>query len=90
MKANTNYKYREIAGEYYLIPVGAAAEKSKAPIQLTETAAWIWRHINESDCPSSEVLAKKLTDDYEVTLTQARSAVQQFLTLLQDHGLLEP
>lgn len=90
MKTNKNYKYREIAGEYYLIPVGTAAEKSKSPIQLTETAAWIWRHITEDDCPSSEVLAEKLTDDYEVTLTQARCAVQQFLTLLQDHGLLEP
>lgn len=89
MRASTNYKYREIAGEYYLIPVGTAAEKSKDPIQLSETAAWIWRHIDEKDCPSLEVLAEKMTDDYEVTLTQARISVQQFLTALKERGLLE-
>ena len=84
-----NYKYCEIAGEYYLIPVGTAAEKSRDPIQLSETAAWIWRQITKKDCPSLEVLAEKMTEDYEVSLTQAHIAVQQFLTVLKERGLVE-
>lgn len=84
-----NYKYREIAGEYYLIPVGTAAEKSRDPIQLSETAAWIWRHIDNDTQISAEALAKDMTDEYEVTLTHAQASVCQFLALLQNKGLLE-
>lgn len=89
MRASTYYKYREIAGEYYLIPVGTAADKSRDPIQLSETAAWIWRQITKKECLSLEALAEEMTDDYEVTLTQAGIAIQQFLTALKERGLLE-
>ena len=89
MRASTNYKYREIAGEYYLIPVGTAAEKSRDPIYLSETAAWIWCHIDKKEYLSLEALAEEMTDDYEVTLTQARIAIQQFSTALKELGLLE-
>lgn len=89
MKTNSNYKYREIAGEYYLIPVGFAAEKSTTPIQLTETAAWIWRNINDVAHSSPEILAMKMTEEYEIDIAQAYTAVNHFLTQLSNQGLLE-
>lgn len=89
MKASANYIYHEIAGEHYLIPVGTAAEKSRDPIHLSETAAWIWCHIDKKEYLSLEALAEEMTDDYEVTLTQAGVAIQQFLTALKERGLLE-
>lgn len=89
MKTNNNYKYHEIAGEYYLIPVGVAAEKSIVPIQLTETAAWIWRAINEAAHPTSKILAEKMTTEYDISAAQAYTAINQFLTQLHEQGLLE-
>lgn len=87
MKANKDYKYREIAGEYYLIPVGAAAEKASAPIQLSETAAWIWRQIEKG--VSEKEMADKMTLEYEVDPARAQAAVAQFLTRLREQGIAE-
>lgn len=87
MKENKEYKYREIAGEYYLIPVGAAAEKAPAPIQLSETAAWIWRQIQNG--VSDKKMAEKMTLEYDVDLTHAHVAVQSFLGELLEQGLIE-
>lgn len=87
MKGNKDYKYLEIAGEYYLIPVGAAAEKAPAPIQLSETAAWIWRQIQNG--VSDKKMAEKMTLEYDVDLTHAHVAVQSFLGELLEQGLIE-
>lgn len=89
MKINSNYKYREIAGSHYLIPVGVAAEKSIAPIQLTETASWIWNNITEITQPSLETLAKKMTEEYAIDYPQAYSSIKGFLEQLYKQGLLE-
>jgi len=87
MKANKDYKYREIAGEHYLIPVGVAAEKTPAPIQLSETAAWIWRQIEKG--VSDQEMAEEMTLEYEVDPARARAAVEQFLIRLREQGLAE-
>ena len=87
MNKNRNYKYREIAGQYYLIPIGCATKKSTSPIQLTETAAWIWQQIEEDS--SSEVLAQKMTQVYDIDLARAQKAVTGFLDELHSEKLLE-
>lgn len=86
MKTNANFKYREIAGAYYLIPTGNAAVKSADPIQLTETAAWIWRQID--GCSSPEYLAEKMIQEYDVDIAHAQMAIQAFLAQLSEQGLL--
>lgn len=86
MKTHGDYKYREIAGEYYLIPVGAKAEKESGAIQLSETAAWIWRQI-EKDLSAKE-MAEKMTQEYDVDPVQAQAAVERFLASLRDNGFL--
>ncbi len=87
MKANKDYKYREIAGEHYLIPVGVAAEKTPVPIQLSETAAWVWRQI-EKGVPDNE-MAERMMLEYEVNPSRAQAAVEQFLIRLREQGLAE-
>lgn len=89
METNKLYKYREIAGEYYLIPVGSAAKKNAAPIRLTETAAWIWKQIESDSFLSPELLAAKLANEYEVDTVQAQVSVNQFLFTLYNQGLLK-
>lgn len=87
IRTNRSYKYREIAGEYYLIPVAEAADKSKVPFQLTETAAWIWTQIEES-VPKEEMISR-MTEEFEVDPATAGKAVEQFIEVLIKQGMLE-
>ena len=64
-----------------------AAEKAPAPIQLSETAAWIWRQIQNG--VSDKKMAEKMTLEYDVDLTHAHVAVQSFLGELLEQGLIE-
>jgi len=86
MKINQDYKYREIAGKYYLVPVAEAAEKSIIPMELTETAAWILTAISEGE--TKETIASEMTEVYEVNRETAESAVTQLLGALIRQGIL--
>lgn len=87
IKVNDSFKYREIAGEYYLIPVGGAAEKYKTPLRLTETAAWIWTSI-EAGKTREEIVAG-LTKEFEVDPISARRDTDFFMSALLKKGILE-
>lgn len=87
VRTNRSYKYREIAGEYYLIPVAEAADKSKVPFQLTETAAWIWTQI-ETGINIEEIVVK-MTEEFEVNLDVARNATESFIIFLLNQGILD-
>ena len=87
IRTNRNYKYREIAGEYYLIPVAEAADKSKVPFQLTETAARIWTEI-EKGVPKEKMISR-MTEEFEVDPATAGKAVEQFIEVLLNQGMLE-
>lgn len=87
IRTNRSYKYREIAGEYYLIPTSEAADRSKIPLQLTETAAWIWIQLGKG--VSKEDLVCRMTEEYEVDPVAAGKAVDQFIEVLLEQGMLE-
>lgn len=86
MKTNRSYKYREIAGKYYLIPTGEAAEKSVIPLELTETAAWIWTRIEQG--ASKEDIIPLMVEEYDIDVTIAERAVGQFVGILLDQGMI--
>lgn len=87
IKTNNSYIFREIAGRFYLIPVGEAADRSKTPLQLTETAAWIWIQMEKGS--STEEIASEMTEEYEVSLDEARNSVERYAALLLDKGMAE-
>lgn len=76
MKTNEFYILREIAGDNLLVPVGEATQRLNGMVQLTETAAFIWNHINEAK--DLEELVKMITDEYEVDEETARNDVFGF------------
>ena len=87
IRTNRSYKYREIAGEYYLLPTSQAAERSTNPLQLTETAAWIWTQIEKG--VSTDDIVCRMTEEYEVDPVAAGKAVDQFIGVLLEQGMLE-
>lgn len=86
MKVNESYKYRKIAGKDYLIPVREAARKWDAPLQLTETAAWIWTAL-EAGKPCEDIV-EGMTEVFEVEQDVAERAVAGFCLSLLQQGLL--
>lgn len=86
MKTNAGYKYRKIAGGYYLIPTGLAAEKSVVPLELTETAAWIWTHIEQGD--SKEDIIPLMVEEFDTDIVHAGKAVNRFVKALLDQGMI--
>ena len=87
MTINGCSKYRKIAGKYYLIPVGKAAEKWETPLQLTETAALIWTMLEEGQ--DKDVIIKKMTEEFEVDSASASAAVENFYSELLRQGFLD-
>ena len=64
MKKMKEFILREVADEYILIPTGKTTEEFNGIISLTETAAYIYNHIEEAE--SFEALINMITSEYDV------------------------
>ena len=82
MIINEKFKYREIAGQFYLIPTGEEAERYGNPFQLTETAAWIWKQIEKGMTPAQA--ASNMTEIFDVDDAGAAKAVEGFIKILKE------
>ena len=87
IKTNPDYKYRKIAGLHYLIPCAEAAARSRTPLELTETASWIWQRAEAGE--DSEKIAAGMTEEFEVDPETAIQAVNGFMELLLQRGMAE-
>ena len=78
MKKIKEFILREMADEYILIPTGSTTETFNGIITLTESAAFIYNHIEEAS--SFEELVNMITDEYEVDKQTAANDAYQFIT----------
>ena len=86
MKVSNDFILREIAGEYLLVPVGAAAAKFNGLITLNETGNTIFQALNEDR--TVEELTDVVTGEYEVDHDTAKVDVEEFLQQLRQVGAL--
>ena len=49
MKRSKSYVLRSLGDEWFLIPRGEKAEEIKGVLNLSETAAFIYNHIEETE-----------------------------------------
>jgi hypothetical protein len=87
MKTNPDYILRKIAGETVLVPTGDAAFKLNGMIHLTDTALFIWEHIDSASGP--EDIVRGILREYDTDEETARSDVYGFLEILEQRGMLE-
>ncbi len=78
---------REVAGEYLLIPTGAAAVDLNGMITLSETAAFVWKLLEREQ--SFDSLLAAVLDTYEVERAVAERELRQTLVSLDRLGVLE-
>lgn len=86
MKVSNDFIMREIAGEYILVPVGAAAMKFNGLITMNELGSFIFGLLQEER--SLQELAEKIIAEYDVSLETARSDAEEFLQQLREIGAL--
>jgi len=87
MKIVKEFILREIAGEYVLVPTGATTQEFNGLITLSETAKFIWEHIEEAD--SLEEMIRLLLDNYEIDEETAKRDAIEFISQLLNAGFVE-
>ena len=77
MKIVKEFILREIAGETILVPTGTAAQEFNGMLSMTDTARFIWEHLETVQ--SLEEMAKIMLDTYDVI---------GFVNALLQHGMV--
>ena len=87
MKTNKEYMLREIAGEAVLIPTGSASQKLNGMIELTDSAAFIWKQVDTAK--DLEEIVARVREEYEVEEETARRDIYGFLRELYIRGIVQ-
>lgn len=87
MRASQDLILREIAGEFILIPVGQAALKIHGMINLSESAACLWKKLQE-DC-TEDALVETLLSEYDVDRQTAAADVREMVEQMRQVGVIE-
>lgn len=86
MKKIQDFILREVADEYILIPTGSTTEKFNGIITLTESAAFIYEHIEEAD--SFESLVEMITKEYDIDKQTAMQDAYMFINHMLQNGMI--
>jgi hypothetical protein len=86
MKIKKELICRQIAGEYFLVPVGQSVYDSNGLFALTELGGFLWELIPEAQ--SADDLVNAVLQDYEVDEATARADILEFLKKLEKLGIL--
>ena len=87
MKASKDFILREIAGEYILVPAGAASARLNGLITLNELGWFIFKTLETEQTLDS--LTDAITAEYDVKREVARADALEFLQQLDKVGALE-
>ena len=87
MKLKYNFVVRNVAGQAVALAVGGDNKKFNGMIKLNSVGEYIFRLL-ENDITEDEIVSK-LTQDYEVSAEDARTALRDFLETLKASDILE-
>ena len=87
IKASKDFILREIAGEYILVPAGAASAKLNGLITLNELGWFIFKTLQQEQ--SLAGLTDAITEEYDVARAEAKADALAFLQQLDGIGALE-
>lgn len=87
MKKIKEFILREVADEYILIPTGKTTEEFNGMITLSETAAFIYEHIEEAK--TLEDLIEMITNEYEVDKQTALQDAYVFINHMLQNRMIE-
>lgn len=86
MKLKENLVLREIAGSWIIVPVGEMVVEFNGLMNLSESGALLWKKL--ADGSSEDELVDVLLNEYNVDRETAKADVEEFISQLQEKGLL--
>ena len=86
MKKTKNFILRQVMDEFILVPKGEAAEWVSGVMTLSETAAFIYKHLEEAR--STEEMAELLGKEYNIGKEAVIEDVQEVLDFLEKNGAM--
>ena len=81
MKKTQNFVMRQVIDEYVMVPRGETAERIDGPMTLSETAAFIYDHLEEVKTP--EEMAELLGKEYNISGKEILEDVKEVLVFLE-------
>ncbi len=87
MKLNEGFEMRSLAGQHIIVPAMARIDFTNV-LSVNEVAAYIWQ-IMEKGIFTLDDIARRLTEEFDVTYEQAREDVEEFAGRLKEYGMLE-
>ncbi len=81
MKKTQNFVMRQVIDEYVMVPRGETAERINGPMTLSETAAFIYDHLEEVKTP--EEMAELLGKEYNISGKEILEDVKEVLVFLE-------
>jgi hypothetical protein len=88
MKLKPGFTLHDVCGEKVLIAEGIENINFSKMINLNPTAAYLWEKASEGTF-TAESLAAQLTEEYEVTHTQALNDAQALIQQWKELQLVE-
>ena len=89
MKAKKGFKLRPLGDEFILVGEGLEQVNFNKMITMNETAAFLWRQVENGDEFTVETLLKSLTQEYEVSEEQALKDINQTIESWSNIGIIE-
>lgn len=86
MRVSNDFIMREIAGEFLLVPTGAAAAKFNGLITMNEVGKFIFQTLSEEH--TAREVAEQMTKEYDVDTETALADTEEFLQQLRQIGAL--
>ncbi len=86
MKIKEGFVLREVAGDIVVIPSGDTLDLNMM-ITLNDTGRFLWEILEKG--AETEDLVQALTQEYDVTVEDARAHVDVFVAKLNENGLIE-
>lgn len=87
MQISKHFILREIAGEYIVVPTEEEALRFQGLIALNESAALLWKSLQESP-KTFEELVEIMCDNYEVEKEIAEKDIKELINLIEDKGMI--
>jgi hypothetical protein len=86
MKIKRELMKREIAGEYFLVPVGKTVYDANGLFVLTDVGAFLWDLL--PDALDAEDLVHAVLEEYDVDEATARADIEAFLEKLRSMDIV--
>ena len=89
MRIKSGFTLRRVGGQDTVMARGAAAARFGQVLQLSESAAWLWREAQRQGDFTVESLAEALCQEYDITPQDALADVAELTAQWQQVGVVE-